>query len=79
PTRRRPPPWMDTHLEVAFNSLYTPARDPFHYKVCSTFDSSPTNGSIGRAIEVGRAVLGPACVPLVAGAPQPQRYTPLGH
>ena len=26
----------------------------FHYKVCSTFDSSPTVGSIGRAIEIAR-------------------------
>ena len=27
-----------------------------HYKVCSTFDSSPQVGSIGRAMELGRAV-----------------------
>ena len=41
-----------------------------HYKVCSTFDSSPAIGSIGRAIEIGRAVFGEAPVPLLLGAPQ---------
>ena len=30
-----------------------------HYKVCSTFDSSPTVGNIGRAIEIGREVIRP--------------------
>ena len=31
-----------------------------HYKVCSTFDSSPAIGNIGRAIEIGRGVFRPA-------------------
>ncbi|RUW47858.1 four-carbon acid sugar kinase family protein [Mesorhizobium sp. M1A.F.Ca.ET.072.01.1.1] len=71
--------WMDTHLEGAFAWLKSLQAEICHYKVCSTFDSSPTIGSIGRAIEIGRAVFEQACVPLVVGAPQLKRYTAFGH
>ena len=50
-----------------------------HYKVCSTFDSSPDVGNIGRAIEIGRRVFGQRVTPLVVGAPQLKRYTAFGH
>ncbi|RYG76059.1 four-carbon acid sugar kinase family protein, partial [bacterium] len=50
-----------------------------HYKVCSTFDSSPTIGSIGRAIDVGADVFGTKCVPVVAGAPALGRYCAFGN
>ena len=50
-----------------------------HYKVCSTFDSSPAVGNIGRAIEIGRRVFGQAAVPLLVGAPQLKRYTAFGN
>ncbi|RRI06476.1 four-carbon acid sugar kinase family protein [Mesorhizobium tamadayense] len=78
-SRSETPQWMDTHLEEAFAWLKTLQAEICHYKVCSTFDSSPTIGSIGRAIEIGRAVFGQACVPLVVGAPQLKRYTAFGH
>ncbi|RVC05108.1 four-carbon acid sugar kinase family protein, partial [Mesorhizobium sp. M7A.F.Ca.AU.002.06.1.1] len=41
--------------------------------------SSPTIGSIGRAIEVGRSVFAQDSVPLLVGAPQLKRYTAFGH
>ena len=44
------------------------------YKVCSTFDSSPEVGSIGRAIEIGQEVFGARWVPLLVGAPPLERY-----
>lgn len=50
-----------------------------HYKVCSTFDSSPTVGSIGRALEIGQRVMGSRWVPIVAGALAMARYTFFGH
>ncbi|WP_027166530.1 four-carbon acid sugar kinase family protein [Mesorhizobium sp. WSM3224] len=78
-SRSESPRWMDTHLEAAFTWLKSLRAEICHYKVCSTFDSSPTIGSIGRAIEVGRAVFAQDCVPLVVGAPQLKRYTAFGH
>jgi 3-oxoisoapionate kinase len=50
-----------------------------HYKVCSTFDSSPTIGSIGRALELGVATFQQDTVPMIVGAPQLKRYTFAGH
>lgn len=78
-SRSETPQWMDTHLKDAFAWLKTLNAAICHYKVCSTFDSSPTIGSIGRAIEIGRAVFAQDSVPLVVGAPQLKRYTAFGH
>lgn len=77
--RSETPEWMDTHLTQAFSWLKSLDAALCHYKVCSTFDSSPGIGSIGRAIEIGRSVLGDAPVPLIVGAPQLKRYTTFGH
>ncbi|WP_027059564.1 four-carbon acid sugar kinase family protein [Mesorhizobium loti] len=78
-SRSETPQWMDTHLKDAFGWLKTLNADICHYKICSTFDSSPTIGNIGRAIEIGRAVFAQGCVPLLVGAPQLKRYTAFGH
>ncbi|MBZ9718380.1 four-carbon acid sugar kinase family protein [Mesorhizobium sp. AD1-1] len=78
-SRSETPQWMDTHLRDAFAWLKTLNAEICHYKVCSTFDSSPTIGSIGRAIEVGRSVFAQDSVPLLVGAPQLKRYTAFGH
>ncbi|MDR3457943.1 MAG: four-carbon acid sugar kinase family protein [Verrucomicrobiae bacterium] len=50
-----------------------------HYKVCSTFDSSPTVGSIGRAIDVGAGFFPGPFVPVLAAAPALGRYTIFGQ
>ncbi|CAN7347295.1 four-carbon acid sugar kinase family protein [Mesorhizobium sp. LjNodule214] len=78
-SRSETPQWMDMHLKDAFGWLKTLNAAICHYKVCSTFDSSPTIGSIGRAIEIGRSVFTQKSVPLVVGAPQLKRYTAFGH
>lgn len=78
-SRSETPQWMDTHLKSAFVWLKTLNAALCHYKVCSTFDSSPTVGSIGRAIEIGRSVFAQDSVPLLVGAPQLKRYTAFGH
>lgn len=49
------------------------------YKACSTADSSPTVGNLGRAIEIGRAVFGDRPVPLLFAQPDFGRYTVFGH
>ncbi|MCA9914971.1 MAG: four-carbon acid sugar kinase family protein, partial [Anaerolineae bacterium] len=46
----------------------------FHYKICSTFDSSPTVGSIGHATEIGMRVFQSQVVPMMVGAPALRRY-----
>lgn len=78
-SRSETPHWMDTNLRDAFAWLKTLNGAICHYKVCSTFDSSPTIGSIGRAIEIGRSVFAQDSVPLLVGAPQLKRYTAFGH
>lgn len=72
--------WLDATLPTVFRRLKEIGAAICHYKVCSTFDSSPSIGNIGRAIEIGRAVLAPgAATPLVVGAPALRRHTAFGH
>ncbi|HEV7322219.1 MAG TPA: four-carbon acid sugar kinase family protein [Ensifer sp.] len=78
-SRSETPEWMDEHLHAAFEWLKTLDAELCHYKVCSTFDSAPHVGNIGRAIEIGRKVFGNKTVPLVVGAPQIRRYTAFGE
>jgi hypothetical protein len=68
-SRALPTEQMEAHLRPLFESLRALGTPLVHYKVCSTFDSSPTVGSIGRAIEIGQSVFDSPWVPLVVGAP----------
>ncbi|MGU3493940.1 four-carbon acid sugar kinase family protein [Xanthobacteraceae bacterium A53D] len=77
--RSQPPEWMDSHLPPAFATLAALNAPLAHYKVCSTLDSAPHVGSIGRAIELAEAPLGGAWHPLVLGAPAIARYQAFGH
>ncbi|MET0257229.1 MAG: four-carbon acid sugar kinase family protein [Methylobacterium sp.] len=78
-SRSETPDWMDRHLAPMFAWLAEQGAEHVHYKVCSTFDSSPSIGNIGRAIELGRAAFGDRPVPIVVGAPQLKRYTAFGE
>ncbi len=78
-TRSTPAEALEAELHIAFPALRDLGARHVHYKVCSTFDSSPEVGSIGRAIEVGSDVFGPAFVPLVVGAPGLGRYCVFGN
>ena len=78
-SRSQTPEWMDEHLPRHFSWLKQLGARFCHYKVCSTFDSAPHVGNIGRAIEIGRRVFGQSITPLVVGAPQLKRYTAFGH
>lgn len=77
--RSQPPEWMDANLPGIFGSLKALAAPVAHYKICSTFDSSPEIGSIGRAIEIGAPILGGAWHPLLVGAPALGRYQTFGN
>jgi uncharacterized protein YgbK (DUF1537 family) len=78
-SRSRSPQWMLEHLPALFAWLRDTGAPLCHYKVCSTFDSSPTTGSIGRALEIGRAAFEAELVPIVVGAPALGRYTVFGN
>jgi uncharacterized protein YgbK (DUF1537 family) len=78
-SRSQTPQWMDEHLPRHFAWLKQLGARFCHYKVCSTFDSAPHVGNIGRAIEIGREVFRQSVTPLVVGAPQLKRYTAFGH
>lgn len=72
--------WMERELPPYYAALKATGAAVCHYKVCSTFDSSPAIGNIGRAIEIGRRELGTKVpVPLVVGAPAMRRYTAFGQ
>ncbi|WFU06597.1 four-carbon acid sugar kinase family protein (plasmid) [Rhizobium sp. CB3171] len=78
-SRSETPEWMEEHLVPTFEWLKGRGAAICHYKVCSTFDSSPRIGNIGKAIEIGREVFAQSSVPVVVGAPQLKRYTAFGH
>lgn len=78
-SRSQTPDWMDENLPPVFTWLKGQGARFCLYKVCSTFDSAPHVGNIGRAIEIGRNVFGQSLTPLVVGAPQLKRYTSFGH
>lgn len=76
--RSRSPAWMDEHLPPIFADLKAVRAPILHYKVCSTFDSAPHIGSIGRAAEIG-ARLFDGWIPLVVGEPGMGRFQSFGH
>lgn len=78
-TRSLAPDAMEAVLRPALARLRALGAPHVHYKVCSTFDSSPTVGSIGRAIDVGAAVFQASFVPLLVGAPALGRYCVFGN
>ena len=78
-SRSESPAWMDQNLAPALDWLKSLGAEFCHYKVCSTFDSSPTVGSIGRALEIGQDLFRQSKTPLVVGAPQLKRYTTFGN
>ncbi|MBI1353177.1 MAG: four-carbon acid sugar kinase family protein [Acidobacteria bacterium] len=78
-SRGRGPEWMDAHLPGLLGRLAELGAPLCHYKVCSTFDSSPQAGSIGRALEIGQDLLGTPWVPIVVGAPKLNRYQVFGN
>jgi 3-oxoisoapionate kinase len=77
--RAQDPVWMDTHLPRMLSSLKALGAPILQYKVCSTFDSSPTVGSIGRAVDIGAALMPAEWSPMIVGAPRLNRFQLFGH
>lgn len=78
-SRSETPAWMERELAPAFAALRDLGAAVCHYKVCSTFDSSPRVGSIGRAADLGAKAFSQDIVPVVVGAPELRRYTAFGN
>ncbi|MDR5741135.1 MULTISPECIES: four-carbon acid sugar kinase family protein [unclassified Caballeronia] len=77
--RAMTPAEMDAALPPVFEALAALRAPIIHYKVCSTFDSAPHIGSIGRVMELARASFGPRTIPIVAGTPALKRFCVFGN
>jgi len=75
--RSQTPEWMDAELPGVFGWLKSLRAPISHYKICSTFDSNPQVGSIGRAADVAAQVFG-GWMPVFPAAPDIRRYQAFG-
>jgi len=50
-----------------------------HYKCCSTFDSSPTTGSLGAAMRILKRHVHNRFTPVIGGQPNLERYCAFGN
>jgi len=78
-SRTMTPEQMDEELPRQLSLLDSLGAPLIHYKVCATFDSSPTIGSIGHAADTGFRVLNPSCGVIVQGVPILGRYIVFGN
>jgi len=79
-SRSMSPEEMASELPDIYTMMKESGAAVVHYKVCSTFDSSSRIGSIGKAIDIGREVLGDSrYIPLLVGVPYLGRYTLFGN
>lgn len=79
-SRAKDPSGMEEELRPVLRRMRELAPKIVHYKICSTFDSSPEVGSIGKAIEVATTLYNEQShVPVMAGAPALGRYTLFGN
>ncbi|MFC7702784.1 four-carbon acid sugar kinase family protein [Plastorhodobacter daqingensis] len=77
--RSHGPEWMEAHLPRLFEGLSRTGAPLVHYKVCSTLDSAPHIGSIGRAVELALSVFAAPAVPVLLAAPAIRRYQCFGQ
>ncbi|MCY7781307.1 MULTISPECIES: four-carbon acid sugar kinase family protein [unclassified Bacillus (in: firmicutes)] len=79
-SRAKNPNEMEQELRPMFESLFKLKTDVIHYKTCSTFDSNPEIGSIGKAIEIALDYTEQQkAVPIFVAAPPLGRYTLFGN
>lgn len=78
-TRSLSPAQMQEILISAFEQLKASGAKQVHYKVCSTFDSSTTVGSIGKAIDCGATVFQNKLIPVIGGMPALGRFCLFGN
>ncbi|HPG41274.1 MAG TPA: four-carbon acid sugar kinase family protein [bacterium] len=70
---------MEQELRPVFTAISKIPSDFFHYKVCSTFDSSPEVGSIGYATDLALEYFPSDIIPTLIGAPFLNRFCIFGN
>src|SRR5690606_15440759 len=78
-TRTLPRGEIEQQLKKVFDLFSAITVKHGHYKVCSTFDSSPEVGSIGKEVDVGAKACSADVVPLVVVAPSRGRFCAFGN
>lgn len=78
-TRSLAPTAMERELKPALLALKKLRPRHVHYKVCSTFDSSPQIGNIGRVVDLATKIFPAPFIPLLVAAPLLGRYTIFGQ
>src|SRR5699024_6659816 len=78
-SRAMAPQEMEQELRPVLKAMKKLRASHVHYKVCSTFDSSPTIGSIGKAIDIAYDIFDSKFVPLLVAAPALGRYCTFGN
>ena len=77
--RSKSPAWMEANLPPVFRALAGLGAPVAQYKVCSTFDSAPHVGSIGKALDLAVPILGGAWHPMVVAALDMGRHQAFGN
>ena len=77
--RSLPPEQIADELLPVLDNIQQLGVNFIQYKCCSTFDSSPSIGSLGEAIQLMRRVWPQSFVPVFSATPEFGRYTLFGH
>jgi len=72
-------PQLERELVPVYGKMRSYGALSYLYKVCSTFDSSPEVGNIGRAAELGIEAFDPEFVSVLPAAPRLGRYLLFGN
>jgi hypothetical protein len=78
-SRAKSPHWMEQNLPATFHAIEQFGAPIHHYKICSTFDSAPQVGSIGKAVDLGRSHFKSEAVPVFTAAPVIGRWQIFGN
>ncbi|ADZ90860.1 type III effector Hrp-dependent outer domain protein [Marinomonas mediterranea MMB-1] len=78
-SRSKSPEWMSAELPEIFQFLRSVQPKYVHYKVCSTFDSSPQKGNLSKAAKIGIEILSPSWTSVIVGTPKIKRYVCFGN
>lgn len=73
------PERMDEELPDLFDVLGQTGARLVQYKTCSTLDSAPRIGSIGKAMDIGSKTFATSTIPVMIAAPEMRRYQAFGQ
>lgn len=77
--RSLPTEQLEAEVAPALTALHELGPVIVQYKACSTADSSPSIGSLGRVAEIAQSIFGRDAVPALFAQPDFGRHTLFGH